>query len=63
MAQTQRLRDDEADMLERKTLDFMIEKKVRMKESDVLHALIRKHLKDLTANDVLRYREEILGKD
>ncbi|WP_180027856.1 hypothetical protein [Acinetobacter sp. YH16032] len=63
MAQTQRLRDEETEMLERKTLDFMIEKKIRIKESDVLHTLIRKHLKDITANDVLKYREEVLGKD
>ncbi len=63
MAQTQRLRDDEAEMLEKRTLDFMIEKKVRIRESDVLHTLIRKHLKDITANDVMKYREEILGKD
>lgn len=63
MAHTQRLRDEENEMLEKKTLDIMIEKKLRIKESDVLHALIRKHLKDITANDVLKYREEVLGKD
>lgn len=63
MAQTQRIRDEETEMLERKTLDIMIEKKIRIKESDVLHTLIRKHLKDITANDVLKYREEVLGKD
>lgn len=63
MAQTQRLRDEEAEMIEQKTLDIMIEKKVRIRESDVMHALIRKYLKDLTSNDVMKYREEILGKD
>ena len=63
MAQTQRLRDEETEMLEKRTLDFMIEKKVRIRESDVLHTLIRKHLKDITANDVMKYREEVLGKD
>jgi len=63
MAQTQRLRDEESEMLEKKTLDIMIEKKIRIKESDVIHALIRKYLKELTANDVLEYREKILGKD
>lgn len=63
MANTQRLRDEEAEMLEKKTIDIMIEKKVRIRESDVLHALIRKHLRDLTSNDVMKYREEILGKD
>ena len=63
MAQTHRLRDEEAEMVEQKTLDLMIEKKVRIRESDVVHALIRKYLKDLTSNDVMKYREEILGKD
>ena len=63
MANSQRLRDEEADMLEQKTLDIMIEKKIRIKESDVIHALIRKHLKDVTANDVLEYRRKYLGKD
>ena len=50
-------------MVEQKTLDIMIEKKVRIRESDVVHALIRKYLRDLTSNDVMKYREEILGKD
>ncbi len=63
MANSQRLRDEEAEMLEQKTLDIMIEKKIRIKESDVIHALIRKHLKDVTANDVLEYRRKYLGKD
>lgn len=63
MAQSQRLRDDEAEMLEKKTLDVMIEKKLRIKESDVIHALIRKYLKDLSANDILEYRRKYLGKD
>lgn len=63
MANSQRLRDEEAEMLEKKTLDIMIEKKIRIKESDVIHALIRKHLKDVTANDVLEYRRKYLGKD
>lgn len=63
MAITQRLRDEESDMIEKKTLDIMIEKKLKIKESDVIHALIRKNLKELTANDVLEYRRKYLGKD
>ena len=52
MANSQRLRDEEAEMLEQKTLDIMIEKKIRIKESDVIHALIRKHLKDVVNEQV-----------
>lgn len=63
MAISQRLRDEESDLVEKKTLDIMIEKKLKIKESDVIHALIRKHIKELTANDVLEYRRKYLGKD
>lgn len=63
MAISQRLRDEESEMIERKTIDIMIEKKLKIKESDVIHALIRKHIKELTANDVLEYRRKYLGKD
>lgn len=63
MAISQRLRDEESDMIEKKTIDIMIEKKLKIKESDVIHALIRKHIKELTANDVLEYRRTYLGKD
>ncbi len=63
MAISQRLRDEESEMIEKKTLDIMIEKKIRIKDSDVIHALIRKHLKDLSASDVLEYRKKYLGKD
>ena len=63
MAISQRLREEESEMIEKKTLDIMIEKKLKIKESDVIHALIRKHIKELTANDVLEYRRKHLGKD
>lgn len=63
MAISQRLREEESEMIEKKTLDIMIEKKLKIKESDVIHALIRKHIKELTANDVLEYRRTHLGKD
>jgi len=42
---------------------MMIETKSRIKESDVLHTLIRKHLKDIKTSDVMKYREEVLKKD
>ena len=63
MAVTVRLRDEEEAMLQEITLDMMIETKSRIKESDVLHTLIRKHLKDIKTSDVLKYREEVLKKD
>lgn len=43
-------------------MKFVIEKKVMMKESDVIHALIKYHLKNLKADEVMKYREEVLDK-
>ncbi|UUM26576.1 hypothetical protein NQU59_12820 [Acinetobacter colistiniresistens] len=63
MATTIRLRDEEEEMLKEVALEMMIEKKIRIKESDVIHTLIRKHLKDIKTADVMKYRTEILGKD
>ncbi|EHU2314377.1 MULTISPECIES: hypothetical protein [Acinetobacter] len=63
MAISQRLREEESEMVEKKTLDIMIERKMKIKESDVIHALIRKHIKELTSSDVLEYRRKYLGKD
>jgi len=62
MAQTYRLRDEESDMLQEAAIKMIVESKIRVKESDLLHALIRKHLKEMKVVDVLKYREEVLGK-
>ena len=63
MAVTIRLRDEEEDMVKNSGLEMMFETKVRIKESDLIHALIRKHLKDIKTADVMKYRSEILKKD
>ena len=63
MSLTVRLRDEEEEMVKSRALEMMIEKKIRIKESDLLHALIRKYLPDLKTADVLKYRSEVLGKD
>ena len=63
MSTTVRLRDEEEEMLQELTLNMMIETKLRIKESDVLHTLIRKHLKDIKMSDVMKYREDVLKKD
>ena len=63
MAVTIRLRDEEEEMIKDSTLEMVIETKIRIKESDVIHALIRKHLKDVKTEDVMKYRSEILKKD
>lgn len=63
MAVTVRLRDEEEDMVKETTLEMMFETKIRIKESDVLHTLIRKYLKDIKTEDVMKYRAEVLKKD
>lgn len=63
MSKAYRLRAEETEAVREATVKFIVEKKVHIKESDVLHALIQKHLKNLTAADVLKYREETLGKE
>ena len=63
MAKVYKVRDEEVEALKESLMKFVIEKKVLMKESDVIHALIKYHLKNLKAEEVVKYREEVLGKD
>jgi len=62
MAKVYKIRDDEVDSIKEFLMKFVIEKKVLMKESDVIHALIKYHLKNLKADEVMKYREEVLDK-
>jgi len=43
MAVTVRLRDDEEEMIKEAALEMMFETKIRIKESDLIHSLIRKY--------------------
>ncbi len=63
MAKVYKVRDEEVEALKESLMTFVIEKKVLMKESDVIHALIKYHLKNLKAEEVVKYREEVLGKE
>lgn len=63
MAVTVRLRDEEEEMVKEAALEMMFETKVRIKESDLIHALIRKYLKELKTADVMKYRAEVLKKE
>ena len=62
MAKVYKIRDDEVDSIKESLMKFVIEKKVLMKESDVIHALIKYRLKNLKADEVMKYREEVLDK-
>ncbi len=63
MAVTIRLRDEEEEMIKDSTLEMMFETKIRIKESDLIHTLIRKYIKDIKTEDVMKYRNEVLKKD
>lgn len=63
MAKTYRLRDEAVEALNAKRIKLIVERKEDVKESDLLGALIWKHLSTLTAQDVKAYRETVLGKD
>ncbi len=63
MAKVYKVRDEEVEAIKEALMKFVIDKKVLMKESDVIHALIKYHLKNLKSEEVVRYREDVLGKD
>jgi len=63
MAKTYRLRDEAVDALNSKRIKMIVERKEDVKESDLLGALIWKHLGALKAEDVKAYRDAVLGKD
>lgn len=63
MAKTYRLRDEAVEALNAKRIKLIVERKEDVKESDLLGALIWKHLSTLTGQDVKAYRETVLGKD
>lgn len=44
-------------------IDMIVETREAIDEADIVNTLIYKHLKDLTAKDVLTYRRDIRGKD
>lgn len=63
MSKVYKLRSDEVEDIKEALMKFVVEKKSLMKETDVIHALIKYHLKNLKADEVIRYRQEVLGKD
>lgn len=63
MSKSYRIRDEEAEELKETRLKMIVESKTDIKESDILHVLIRKNLKNISIKEVLKYREEVLKKD
>ncbi|QSE44481.1 hypothetical protein JW980_09030 [Acinetobacter johnsonii] len=63
MSKVYKIRSEEVEDVKETLMKFVVQKKTLMAESDVIHALIKYHLMDLKADEVLRYRSEVLGKD
>lgn len=63
MTKVYKIRSDEVEDVKEALMKFVMQKKSLMAESDVIHALIKYHLKNLKADEVTRYREEVLGKE
>ena len=63
MSKVYKLRTDEVEAVKETLMKFVVQKKSLMAESDVIHALIKYHLQNLKAEEVLKYRQDVLGKD
>ncbi len=64
MSSTQiRVRNELLDELEEKKWQIKYDLRLEIQNTDVLNALIMKHLNSLTKEDVLEFRKQYLGKD
>ena len=63
MSKVYKIRSEEVEDVKETLMKFVVQKKSLMAESDVIHALIKYHLQNLKADEVLRYRQEVLRKD
>lgn len=64
MSSTQiRVRNELLDELEEKKWQIKYDLRLEIQNTDVLNALIMKHLDKVTADDVLEFRKKMLGKD
>ncbi|MFW1860061.1 hypothetical protein [Acinetobacter defluvii] len=63
LSKAYRVRGEFVEDIKNKSIDFIIETKERIEEADVINALIYKHLKEITAKDVIKYIEEIKKAD
>jgi hypothetical protein len=62
MSKVFKVRTEESEALREASIKMIIKTKKHMKESELLNCLIWKNLKDLTDEDVEKYRKEVLKK-
>lgn len=58
-----RVRDEFVDVIKERRINMIVETREDVSEADLVNAVLWKHLKELTTKDVMKYREEVLGKD
>ncbi|EEY87331.1 hypothetical protein HCY65_16020 [Acinetobacter radioresistens] len=58
-----RVRDELADKIETTKWEIKYKLRMEIQNTDILNALIYKHLDKLTEDEVLEYRKKFLGKD
>lgn len=58
-----RVRDEFVDVIKERRINMIVETREDVSEADLVNAVLWKHLSDLTTKDVMKYREEVLGKD
>lgn len=58
-----RVRDDMADKIETTKWEIKYKLRMEIQNTDVLNALIYKHLDKLKTEDVLEYRKKVLRKE
>jgi len=57
MAKTYRIKDGFDERLEHLTIQMIVETKTKITETEILHALLLKHLHNITPDDIQHYRD------
>lgn len=58
-----RVRDEFVEVIKERRINMIVETREDVSEADLVNAVLWKHLSELTTKDVMKYREEVLGKD
>jgi hypothetical protein len=57
-SKTYRVKSQYVPIIQKAHIDFIVETRLAIDEADIVNALIHKHIKSLTAKDVLKFKEE-----
>jgi hypothetical protein len=57
-SKTYRIKSQYVAKIQKAHIDFIVETRLPIDEADIVNALVHKHLRELTAKDVLKYKDE-----